>query len=614
MDWRGIEPAARDSIHRGDLPLAERSRDIVPIRGLVHAPISVPRAIAQVLEEAGIEFVFGMPGGRTGAIFDALYDRRDTIRAVLVREEGLAAVMADVYGRLTGRPGVAMGQGAFLLTNAGMGIVEAYLAGSPVVLLSDLSDGAPLSHHGPYQAGTGEYGTWDARATVGGYTRHVFVAHDPAQAVQDTQLAIKHALSVPSGPVAVLYHSAALGGEVGPENTPRLYHTSAYLPARRAAAAREEIDAVVRRLQSAVRTVIVAGNGVRLAHAQGELRELSELLNAPVATTAGGKGVFAETHPLALGVFGTFGLEPANQMVAEADVIFAIGTKLGPTDTAGENPALLDPRRQSFIQLDIESRNASWTFPAELMLVGDARATLSELVSSIKATGANQSRNGRTARISEARRHYASFDVAESTSDEVPILPQRLIKELHRALPEDAIVAADAGENRLFMLHYFQTKEHMEYLQPAAVGGMGYAIPAALAARLVHPSRAVVAVCGDGGFGIAMNGLFTAIEERIPIVVVVFDNSMLGWVRHGQGERPIASQFGAFDYASIARAMGCVGLRVTQPSELAGALDQALAAQVPAVVDVVVSWRITFCDVTSPLAATRAQRVLETRR
>src|SRR6266516_5159743 len=122
----------------------------MPVEPLLHAPASVPQAIARVLEDAGIEFVFGMPGGRTGAIFDALYDYQASIRTVLVREEGLAPVMADAYARLTGRPGVAMGQGAFLLTNAGMGIVEAYLAGSPVLLLSDLSDGAPFSHHAPY--------------------------------------------------------------------------------------------------------------------------------------------------------------------------------------------------------------------------------------------------------------------------------------------------------------------------------------------------------------------------------------------------------------------------------------------------------------------------------
>jgi acetolactate synthase-1/2/3 large subunit len=566
----------------------------MPIEPLLPAPTPVPQAIARVLEEAGIEFVFGMPGGRTGPIFDALYDHSDRIRAVLLREEGLATVMADVYARLTGRPGVAMGQSAFLLTNAGMGIVEAYLAGSPLLLLSDLSDGAPYSHHGPYQAATGDYGTWDARATIGGYTRQVFVAHQPAQAVQDTQLAIKHALAGPSGPVAVLYHSAALTAEVGPETAPRLYATGAYLPSRAAPAPAQAVDAAARRLLAASRPVIIAGNGVRLAKAQRQLRQLAELLDAPVATTASGKGVFPETHPLAVGVFGNFGLDAANTVVGEADVVCAIGTRLGPTDTANENPDLLDPRRQSLIQVDVEPRNASWTFPAEHALIGDAAATVSALLSSL---GAGRARNGHAPR--------GAFDVAESTSDETPILPQRLIKELYNALPEDAIVTCDAGENRLFMLHYFQTKDRMEYLQPAAVGGMGYAIPAAMAARLVHPERAAVAVCGDGGFGIAMNGLLTAIEERIPIVVVVFDNGMLGWVRHGQGDRPIASKFADFDYAAIARAMGCHAIRVTEPSALPAALSEALASDVPAVVDVVTSGRITFRDVTSSLMAPR---------
>jgi acetolactate synthase I/II/III large subunit len=549
-----------------------------------------------VLEQAGIGHVFGMPGGRTGAIFNALYDHRDTIRTVLVREEGLATVMADVYGRLTGRPGVAMGQGAFLLTNAGMGIVEAYLAGSPVVLLSDLSDGAPFSQHAPYQAGTGDFGTWDARATIAGVTRQVFVALDGVQAVQDTQLALKHALAAP-GPVAVLFHSAALAGAVGPESRPRLYATNRYLPTPRAAAPADQIERAARSLGAASRPVILAGNGVRLSNAQVQLRALAETLGAPVATTASGKGVFAEVHPLALGVFGTFGLEAANAVVGDADMILAVGTKLGPTDTANENSALLDPERQTIIQLDVEPRHVAWTFPAE-QLIGDAAASLAALAQSLA-----RGKNGHADRAAEAHRRYASFDTPESTSSDAPIWPQRVIADLQRALPDDAIVTCDAGENRLFMLHHFRTKERMEYLQPAAVGGMGYAIPAALAARLVYPDRVAVAVCGDGGFAIGMNGLFTAIEERIPIVVVVFNNGALGWVRHGQGDRPIASEFGTFDHAAIARAIGCAGMRVKRADDLPGALRQALAADRPVVLDVATTTRATFRDVTSPLAA-----------
>jgi len=573
---------------------------------LLDHDVSVPEAVVRVLEEAGIDHVFGMPGGGTGRIFNALYDHQDSIRTVLVREEGLAAVMADVYGRLTGKPGVCMGQAAFMLTNAGMGIVEGFLAGSPMLILSDLSDGAPLSHHAPYQAGTADYGAWDAAGTIGGYTKQVFVAREGPQAVQDTQLAIKHALAGHRGPVAVLYHSAALGATVGPESRPQLYATAPYLATSsdeaRLAAPSAQIEQTVELLRKAERPLILAGNGIRIAGARAELRAFAERLGTPVATTASGKGVFPDTHPLSLGVFGTFGLEAANVVVAEADVVLAVGTKLGPTDTAFENRALLDPERQTIVQIDVEPRHAGWTFPVAQAVLGDARVVLGQLLEAVSAAGLAEDGWG-PGRVAEAHETLGSWDVPDSFSNDTPISPRRLIRELHLALPDDAIVTCDAGENRLFMMHHFRTKGILEYLQPAAVGGMGYAVPAALAARLVYPERAAVAVCGDGGFGIAMNGMLTAVEQQIPIVTVVFNNGCLGWVYHGQGDRPIASEFVAHDYAGIARAMGCEGVRVEKPEALAGALDRALGANRPVVLDVVTSRGPTFREVTSPLAA-----------
>ena len=570
-------------------------------RRLLSETVPVPQAIAQVLEEAGVRFVFGMPGGRTIPIYDALYDRTPAIRTVLVREEGLAAVMADAHGRLTGRPAVAMGQAAFMLTNAGMGIVEACLAGSPMLVIADLSDGHPFTQHGPYQSGSGDFGSWDARDTIRGYTKEVFVARDGASAVQNTQLALKHATTGQPGPVALLFHSTALAGSVGPETTPRLYSTAGYLSGRHGADA-EDVSAAVEALAAASKPVILAGNGVRMSAAQSQLRELAELLGAPVATTASGKGTFPETHPLALGVFGNFGLEAANATVADADLVLAAGTKLGPTDTANENPALLDPERQVLLQVDIEPRHAAWSFPVQHALIGDAAAVLGQLVEAVRQAELPGRVSG-PSDVAEAHSRYASFDVPLSASDARPILPQRLIADLHAALPDDCIVTCDAGENRLFMMHHFRTKGTMEYLQPAAVGGMGYAIPAALAAKLVHPGRPVIAVCGDGGFGIAMNGLLTAIEEDIPIVTVVMNNSALGWVRHGQGDRPIASNFAGFDYAAIARAMGCEAFRVEDPAAIVPSIDKALGCGKPAVVEVITSLDATFRDVTSPLAA-----------
>lgn len=569
-------------------------------RPLLTETVPVPEAIVRVLAEAGVRFVIGMPGGRTIPIWNAIPSANGAIRAVLVREEGLAAVMADVIGRLTGVPAVAMGQAAFMLTTSGMGIVEAYLAGSPMLVLSDLSDGSPFSHHAPYQSGTGDFGSWDARAVIAGYTKETFVAQEPAQAVQDTQLAIKHALAGQPGPVAVLFHSRTLTQTVGPETTPRLYATDAYLNRERTTAATELVARATEILGDARHPVIIAGNGVRQSQAQAALLALAERLGIPVATTGSGKGVFPETHPLALGVFGNFGLEAANAVVAEADVILAVATKLSPSDTTNENPSLIDPSRQTLIQIEIEPRHASWTIPAELSLLGDAQAVLEQLTE--KATQRGLAAGRGEQRVAAAHESHASWDVRESYSDAMPILPQRLIKDLHTALPADSIVTCDAGENRLFMMHHFRTKVGMEYLQPAAVGGMGYAVPAAMGAKLVHPERAAIAICGDGGFGIALNGLMSCVQERIPIVTVVMNNSALGWVYHGQGDRKVASEFPKFDHAEIARSIGCRAWRVERPDEFPEVMAQAIACGEPAVVDVITSLTYTFKDVSSALS------------
>ena len=571
---------------------------------LLKEAVSVPEAIVRVLEEAGIDTVFGMPGGRTLAIYDALHDHRDTIRTVLVRHESLAGVMAEVYGRVTGRPGVAMGQGAFMLSNAALGTLEALLAGSPMLILSDLSDGLLYSHHAPYQAGSGEHGNWDARQAFQGFTKETMVPLEGVQAVQATQLAIKHALTGQPGPVALLYGTKALRSSVGPDSAPILYSTRHYLPAACSGPDPRSVELAAQAIRKAQRLVIIAGNGVRVGRAYAELRHLAELMGAPVATTASGKGVFPEDHALALGMFGTFGLDSANAVVADADVVIAVGTKLGPSDTVNETPDLLDPVRQTFVQLDIEPLNAAWTFPVDHVVVGDAASSLAQLTACLGSSA----RTDGASRVREARRRLGGFETDDSRSDAVPMRPQRIIAELQRALPRDGMVTADAGENRIFLAHHFQAKSPGSFLQPAAIGGMGYAIPAALALKLLNPGLPVVAVCGDGGFAMSMNGLMTAREQELPIVVLVMNNSILGWVVHGQGERLIASEFADFDHAAIARAMGCDGIRVQTPDELASALRAAMGSKRPTVIDAITSRDQSFQKITSRYAQPDAKK------
>ena len=206
------------------------------------------------------------------------------------------------------------------------------------------------------------------------------------------------------------------------------------------------------------------------------------------------------------------------------------------------------------------------------------------------------------------RKETGYFDQAAYRAGTTPIHPQRLIGELRRNLPADSIVTCDAGENRIMMTHLYQTQREEGFLQAAGSGPMGFALPAALGAKLVHPDRTAVAVCGDGGFAMSMNGLMTAIEEDIPIVVVIMNNSALGWVLHGGSG--FAAKFNDFDHAAIARAMGCHAERVTDPEALGPAIKAAIASRQPAVIDVVTSLTdITFADITSPLAKEVARRV-----
>jgi acetolactate synthase-1/2/3 large subunit len=561
--------------------------------------------VGRVLQEAGIEYVFGISGGHTGRIVAGLRKQQNSVRMVLVREESLAGVMAEVYGRLTRRPGVMIGQGPWVLGNGLIGTIEAFLSSSPMLLLTDFSDATRFHLHAPYQQATGDYGSWDARRAFSGVTKQVMQAHEPIAAVQATQLAIKHALAGQPGPVAVLFDQDSLAGTVSPDSQPCLYPTRHYLPPAPPPVDAARIEAAARALLAARRPVLIAGNGVRIAQAYDQLLALAEAAGLPVATTAAGKGCFAETHSLALGVFGTFGTETANACIAEADLVLAVGTKLGPSDTAWENRDLLDPTRQTFIQIDIEPRNASWTFPAEHVLPGDAACVLEQLRSAVlpHATGR---REAAERRVAEWRAQKGFFNAPAYFADDSPILPQRVIGELMRNLPDNAIVTCDAGENRIMMTHWYQTKRAGGFLQAAGSGPMGFAIPAALAAKLVHPDRPVVAVCGDGGFAMTMNGLMTGIEQDIPIINVVFNNRALGWVLHGGG--PFAAEFADFDHAAIARAMGCNGVRVTDPDALGPALQEALTSRIPTVIDVRTSLAQSFSDITSPLAVAASPR------
>lgn len=561
--------------------------------------VSAAEAICRVLEDSGIDLVFGLPGGDIMALFDALCDHRETIRTVLVRDESQAAIMAEAYGRLTGKPAAMIAQGAWILSKAGIGVLEALTGSSPMLILADLSDKIPFSHLSPTQTGTGDYGVWNAAASFRGFMKEVMEAQHPEQAVHMTQLAIKHAMSGCPGPVAVIYYGAALRGRVGPHSTLPLYPSKGYPPFLKSLPGEHDLRTAAGLIDAAKRPVIIAGNGVRIGRATDALMKAAARISAPIVTTSGGKGVIAETHSLAGGVMGDFGIEAANQIVADSDLILAVGTRLAPGDTVRHHTALIDPRRQTIVQIDSEPRHVGWSLPVDCGLAGDARCTLEALATHLAPQPPGH-RVDAEERVRTAMER-GGYQGEESFSSALPMLPQRLVELLCDTLPDDAIIAADAGENRIFLVHHFRTKSAGGFLQPASTGSMGYAIPAAMAARFVHPERPVIAVLGDGGFAMSMAGLMTARENDLPLIVIVMNNGILGWVQHVQGNRIIASTLGEYDHAAIARTLGWNGIRAETEVEVRQAIAEALAAKGSTLIDVKTSGDESWEKVASSL-------------
>ena len=551
---------------------------------------SASEMIVRTLEQAGIEYVFGIPGGGTGQIFQLLYGREDRIKTILVRHEQCAAIMADAYGRATGKPAVVMGQGLFIGSNASFGIMEAMLSSSPMLVLTDTSDGGSAQRPAN-QSGTGEYGSIDLPNIFRSMSKYTSLAASPKEAVLATQMAIKHAVSGRPGPSAVVMRSAAIGGEVDLESPPFIHDAAGFLNTAKPESAPADIQRAIDILSRSRRPVLVAGNGVHVARAHSQLQELAELWNMPVATSYKGKSAISETHPLSVGMVGTYGQDVANRMVGDADTVIIVGALLRSQETVRERPDIFDPRRQRVVQIDIDERNAGWSFPVELGLIGDAGSILGQLAAASPAAAqANTAQRADwSASIPNRKQELAFYDDPAMHRDSSPVTPQRLVSLLRENSDPSTVYALDAGNNRTWMAHLYQASQAGTFYCPGGTAGMGWALPAAVALKLVYPDRPVTCVTGDGGYMMTVNALSTAMQYDLPITCVVFNDNALGMVLdHQPAGQTIASEFYPTDNAAIARGFGAFGVQVNDSRDLPEALREAQASGLPAVVDVVI--------------------------
>jgi acetolactate synthase-1/2/3 large subunit len=363
--------------------------------------------------------------------------------------------------------------------------------------------------------------------------------------------------------------------------------------------AAEAIEEAADLLLGAARPVIFAGNGVHLSEAWSELRALAEHGGIPVATSLMGKGAFPEDHPLSVGMAGIWGTRVANETTRNADVILAIGTGFGEADCSSWSPQhtfSIPPSR--LIQIDVEPFEIGKTYPVDVGIVGDAKASLAKLLDRVRARAprGDPRQSPRHAQLEAAKNAWQGELIASQRDAGQPIHPARLLFELSQALPEDAIVVTDVGWNKNGAGQQLLTRRPLTFITSGGMATMGYAPAAAIGAKLASPRQPVVALVGDGGFMSACGALATAVELGTPVVWVLFNNYCFSTIRT-MGEAYFKSTYGTEftrpdgtpynpDFQLLAKAHGIEARLVEDPAELPRVLRECVSLPVPCVLEV----------------------------
>ncbi len=537
------------------------------------------RYIAETLKAYGVDHVFYVEAilRRTMVELEKL-----GIKRVLTHGEKAAAYMADGYARAGSRVGVCLAQSVGA-ANLAAGLQDAYLGRSPVAAFTGRKP--PLYQY------RNAYQEIDHNAMYAAVTKFNAQVSGPESLPFVLSQAFRQATTGSPGPVHVdfLGYEGDLTDQAEAELLPAAEPAFGRVPARRPLPEERDLLAAAEALAKADRPVLVVGRGAVVSGAAAEVRRLAEALNIPVACSIDGKQILPESHPLNVGPMGGYGRPCANQVVAEADLVFFIGCGTGDQLTGNWK---VPPVGSPVIQLDIDPAEIGRNYPGALGILADARTGLERLAGMLgKAPRRSGGWAGRAQTLVRAWREAVE---AQSASDQAPIRSERLCREISAVLPENAVVVADTGYSAIWAGNYIGLDRPGQMFLRAA-GSLGWAFPAALGAKCALPDRAVVCFSGDGAFWYHIGELETAARWGIATVTVVNNNSVLGQsqlgirraYREDRGCMEHQYRFTDTNFARIAEDMGAVGIRVEKPAEIGPAIRRALEMGRPVVVDVV---------------------------
>ena len=549
------------------------------------------QALAEMLQGYGVSHVFMVPAVLRRTF--AEMERRTKIKRIHTHGEKAAAYMADGYARASGRPGVCMAQVVGAL-NLAAGLRDAWLAHSPVIAFTGGRD-PKTKFRKVYQ----EVDDVPAFETVTKWNATV----DAVERIPDmVRQAFRVAVSGAPGPVHLQFRGNE--GQIDQEEAdmePLCEPQFAQVPPFRPEPDAASVRAALMLLQEALKPVIVAGGGVRASGAAHELVALAEKLQIPVATSLNGKDSINGSHPLSVGVVGTYSRESANRVVAAADLVFFVGTEAGGMTTHFWTVPKLGV---AAIQIDVDPEALGRNYPLKAAVNADAKVTLGRMLGEADTSSAAR-RKPWLATVRGLCEEYAAKYRELLESDAVPIRPERLCSELTRHAPDDAIVVVDTGHAGIWMGGMYDLKSpNQDYLRSA--GHLGWAFPAGLGAKCACPDRPVVTFTGDAGLWYHIAEIETAVRWRVNAVTVVNNNgsgnqSKRGFDRAYGGRQTEQAHelwtFSPMNFARLAEDMGALGLRVEKAADFAPALARALEAKRPAVIDVV-----TDIEAPAPLA------------
>ncbi|MEW6230715.1 MAG: thiamine pyrophosphate-binding protein [Chloroflexota bacterium] len=543
------------------------------------------QAVVEMLKAHQVRYIFGLPGDTSMPLYDALYRARGEVTHVLTRDERSASFMADVYARVSYRPGVCEAPSGAGATYLAPGVAEAHASSIPVIALTT---DIPLSNEGK-----NVLTALNQEALFSPITKWRALVKKADLIPDIMRRAFRLATTGRPGAVQITLPNDVLDEELA---HPALHgdDNCTVYPAYRIRPNGTVVRQAAELLLQAERPIIVAGGGVVSSQAWAELTALAEALSIPVGTTITGKGDIAEDHPLSIGVVGgNGGRDYANCLVQEADLILYVGCKTDSVTTV--NWTLPAPEAgKTIIHLDVDPGEIGNNYPSAVGLVGDARLALADLLEAVQVRAGGSSALGQARRdeIEKLSRRWWSEAQEKMTSDSVPIKPLRVIKGLVDALPRDSIIVADAGTPTPFVAAYFVSRAGRQVIIPRGYGGLGYALPGVVGAKLAQPKAIVVGLMGDGSFGMSAGELETIARLKLPATIIQFNNACFGWIKalqelYHQG-RYFSVDFSAdTDHAAIARGFGLNGLRVEQPGHLEPAIRQALASDVATFIDVI---------------------------